>query len=160
MKDILGYEALHVADARLERTGDPATFLITSSNREVLIGDRLLPAADGTNLNLNFQPHAPTQPLDGQIISVLDGVSRIGQFQIVVLNLGKHQQIETGHVFGIFQSGDVVRDNIEPRRGRNVRLPDERAGTLMVIQPYGRVSYALVMEATKDIRLFDMVSNP
>jgi hypothetical protein len=39
----LGYEALQVADAVLERAGDPATAVITRSNREVLSGDRLLP---------------------------------------------------------------------------------------------------------------------
>ena len=41
-----------------------------------------------------------------------------------------------------------------------VKLPDERAGTLMVIRPFERISYALVMEAKRDLRIYDSVKNP
>jgi hypothetical protein len=66
----LGYEALQVADAVLERAGDPATAVITRSNREVLSGDRLLPLTGA--VYPEFVPHAPPRPVAGSVISVLD----------------------------------------------------------------------------------------
>ncbi|MFQ5469670.1 MAG: LysM peptidoglycan-binding domain-containing protein [Gammaproteobacteria bacterium] len=159
-KEILGYEAIHVADSIVLKHGDPATLLIQSSNHEVLIGDRLLPISKDMDINQFFQPHAPEADVNGLIISVLNGVSRIAQFDIVVLNLGTENNIEPGHVMAIRQKGQEIRDTVNPKMGKTVRLPDEHAGTMMVILPFERVSYALVMEATKDIRVLDSVVNP
>ena len=43
---ILGYEAEHVADALVEKFGDPATVQIVNSSKEVMNGDRLLPQTE------------------------------------------------------------------------------------------------------------------
>ncbi len=159
-RDILGYEALHVGYVTVTRSGDPATLLITQSDREVLIGDRLLPVEDD-EISQHFLPRAPGDEIDGHIISVLDGISRIGQYQVVALDKGRDDGLEIGHVLSVWQSGAVVRDNIGPRRnGRSVQLPDERAGTVMLIRLFDRVSYALVMEATRDLKLLDKVKQP
>ena len=156
--DILGYEALHVADAMVEEFGDPSTLRIIHSNRETLVGDRLLPkGAEG--VDQAFLPHAPDMPIDGSIIGVVDGVSRIGQFQTVVLNQGEQDGLEVGHVLAVYQSGEVVRDNIGAR-GEKVTLPDVRAGIVLVFRTFDRVSYALVMEAEKAMRIYDSVRNP
>jgi len=65
--------------------------------------------------------------------------------------------LELGHVLGIWQAGEKIPDRIE---GGSVRLPDEPAGTLMVFKTYPRISYALIMEATTDIHIFDKVKTP
>jgi len=158
-KEILGYEAINVGDARVLKFGDPATLYITKATREILIGDRLLPNTK-EEVSQHFLPHAPDTEMNGLIISVFGGVSRISQYQIVVLNLGTQDNVETGNVFAIYQSGDTVRDTINPKNGRTVKLPDERAGTLMVIRPFERISYALVMEAKRDLRVYDSIRNP
>jgi hypothetical protein len=41
-----------------------------------------------------------------------------------------------------------------------VELPELRAGTVMVFRPFDRVSYALVMQATRPMHLLDTVKNP
>jgi hypothetical protein len=41
-----------------------------------------------------------------------------------------------------------------------VDLPEERAGLLMVFRPFDRVSYALVMEATRAMNVEDVVATP
>jgi len=41
-----------------------------------------------------------------------------------------------------------------------VKLPDRLAATTMVFRVFDRMSYALVMEATREIRLLDTVRNP
>ena len=84
--EVLGYEAIHIADAVLVRSGDPATMVISRSTREVLKGDRLLVVTEDT-ISSHFYPKSPDTAVEGQIISVVDGVTQIGQGQVVVLNL-------------------------------------------------------------------------
>lgn len=157
--DILGYEAIHVADVKVQTFGDPSTLLITNSTREVVVGDRLLPKRD-FGFDQTFIPHPPDTPIDGQIIDVVDGVARVGQYQTVVINKGESDGIETGHVLAVFQSGIKVRD---PRAGKGseiVTLPDTKSGIVMVIRSFELVSYAMVMESERDMKLYDYVRNP
>lgn len=157
--EILGYEALHVADAKVEQFGDPATLTIIASNRETLINDRLLPKRD-PGLDTMFIPHPPEAKIEGQIVAVVDGVSRIGQYQTVVINQGEQRGMEAGHVLAIYQLGGQVRDEHSDKGNELVTLPDVRAGIVLVVRAYDLVSYALVMEATRDIRVYDFVRNP
>lgn len=151
---ILGYEALQVADAVIERFGDPATAYVTQSNREVLAGDRLLPVEH--TVYPQFVPHAPERPIDGRIISVVGGVSQIGRHQVVVLNRGAEHGLEPGHVLAIYQSGQYVRDTA----AQFVELPTERVGDLMVFRPFDRISYALVMHTERPAHVYDAVRDP
>ena len=108
--EILGYEALQVADVAINKFGDPATALITWSNREVMKRDRLMPQEKEEFPE--FVPHAPEGPIDGRIIAVIDGVSQIGPHSVVLLNRGTAQGLTLGHVLGIFQAGKVVPDQL------------------------------------------------
>ena len=157
--DILGYEALHVADAQVVDFGDPSTLRVQDSTRETLIGDRLIPKK-ASGLDQAFIPRPPETPIEGQIIAVIDGVSRVGQFQTVVLNKGDQDGLETGHVLAVYQHGATIRDINAKKRGELVTLPDERAGIVLVYRTFDRVSYALVMEADRDIAVYDGVRNP
>jgi hypothetical protein len=157
---LIGYEGIYVGQGRVRRTGDPATVYLTESAREAVSGDFLVDE-EGVR-PVNFFPRAPEAQIDGRIISVVDGVSLIGQYQVVVLNRGARHGLETGHVLRAYRTGEVVRDQVN-RRGlfaQNVRLPDEPAGTMMVFRTFDRVSYALIMEATSEIRVLDAVRNP
>jgi hypothetical protein len=160
--DILGYEALHIADAVVEAPGDPATVLLLTSTQEVRSGDRLFPVSDDQVVS-NFMPRAPDWDVKGQIISVVEGVTQIGENDIVVVNLGSRDGIEQGLVLGIFQTGNRVEDLWVDQGGLQktfVELPELRAGTVMVFRPFDRVSYALVMQATRPMHLLDAVKNP
>lgn len=154
--EVLGYEAIYVGEARLLRHGDPSTLRVVSSSREILRGDRLLPK-DEDQFQHSYMPHAPKNEIDGRIIAVLDGVAQIGQFQVVVLNLGRQEDVEVGHVLAVNQRGSEAKDIVS---GETVKLPDERAGEVMVFRIFERVSYALVMNATTAIHIFDQVTNP
>ncbi len=111
--EILGYEAIYVGDARLTARGDPASAIITVVDREVLNGDRLLPQSD-EGVSTEFVPRPTDTEVEGNIISVIDGISQISQYQVVVLSLGAEQGIEPGNVLGVYQSGYVVQDRIGP----------------------------------------------
>lgn len=155
--EILGYEAIPIGTAEILEFADIATGTLTQTNREALIGDRLLPLQDEKALASDFYPHAPDQAVDGRIISVFDGVAEIGQYEIVAINRGEDQAMERGHVLDIFQVGRQARD---PITGEQLTLPALQAGTLMVFEVEKRVAFGLVMTATRAIHVGDSVRAP
>ncbi len=154
--EVLGYEAVYLGEARMQRFSDPSTLLVEKSNREILRGDRLLPKEDNAFIH-SYMPRGPEQDVKGSIIAVFDGVAQIGQYQVVVLSLGRQEDIEPGHVLAVHQLGREVKDTVE---GGSVKLPDERAGEVMVFRVFERVSYALVMRASRAMHIHDRVTNP
>lgn len=157
--DVLGYHADFVGAGTIRRTGDPSTLFLTDSGREAMEGDRLISRT--TVLPGYFTPQAPAKPVEGSIVAVVDGVSQIGQYQIIVINRGADHGLAVGNVLRIWQSGDWADDHDKPgRKSRKVRLPDEPAGLSMVFRAYDRMSYALVLRATSEIHVQDTVRNP
>jgi hypothetical protein len=157
-KDVLGYQGIYVGQGRVDRTGDPATLRMLETEREAVVGNYLMAEEDVSPVN--FLPRAPEREVEGRIISVLSGVSLIGQYQVVVINRGAEAGLEPGHVLRVFQAGRTVRDTVRGVIGQKVRLPDEPAGTMMVFRTSDRLSYALVMEVTTPLALLDVVRNP
>ncbi|MDZ7825464.1 MAG: LysM domain-containing protein [Gammaproteobacteria bacterium] len=96
--DQLGLEAEEIATARvLERDDEVSTLLVTRSRSEIRIGDRLLPI-EQRSMATTFFPSAPDDEVRGRILSVLDGVTQVGQFSVVAIGLGEQDAIEVGHV--------------------------------------------------------------
>ncbi|MCW8949427.1 MAG: peptidoglycan-binding protein, partial [Sedimenticola sp.] len=145
--------------SELQKTGDPATLLISNMELEAVKGDRLLPVAEDTPLNA-FYPAAPSREVSGSIISVLNGVSQIGQYNVVVLDRGARDGLEPGSVLTIDHRGESIRDIVSKDPTDKVTLPDEEAGTLMVFRTFEKVSFALVMDASRAIHVKDRVHNP
>lgn len=164
-RDLVGYQAAFVATAVVNGPGEDVTkALLTEGAREALRGDRLITQEGDTALN--FVPHAPKQPVNGQIIAVADGATQIGQYQVVVVNRGGKHGLEPGAVLAIDQKGDVVQDiwgnhpwTSDPW-GPKVQLPYERAGTLIIFKVFDRVSYGLVIGARGTMHVADRVYNP
>lgn len=207
--EILGYEAIYVGDAILQKKGDPASALVTKVDREILIGDRLLPQSD-EDASTEFYPGSTSNEVEGNILSVVDGVSQIGQYQVVVVNVGEEQGVEAGNVLGIYQSGYVVKDTIGPNinkspakkaaeraqeleqiegdasktltrvthaigdgidalnrtfptiankqaKSKDITLPEEYVGVVMVFRTFEKISYALVMETQGAVHVADTV---
>jgi hypothetical protein len=157
--ELLGYEALYVGTGPVEQFGDPTTVYLAETTREIRVGDRLQPA-DESNPVTHFQPHAPNTDLEGRIISVIDGVTQIGQFNVVAIDLGTREGVEVGHVLRIFQDGAYIKDSISGKRNDTVKLPDEDAGLIMVFRTFEKVSFGLVMKATSAIHINDFVRTP
>ena len=165
--NVVGYHGIYIGEGSLSRGGDPSTVALNETNREALAGDRLVP--ESVDIPLNFFPRAPEIDVEGRIISVAGGVTQIGQYQVVVMNRGARNGLAPGDVLTVYQDGGQVRDRFAGGSlfgasswsgGEKVRLPDERAGTVMVFKVYDRISYGLVMEATDAIHIFDAVRNP
>jgi LysM repeat protein len=168
---VVGYQGIYTATALVSQPGSPTKALLIDTSRETVQGDKVLTA--DLDVPLNFMLRAPRNDVHGRIISVIDGTQDIGQYQIVVINRGKRHGIDAGHVLAVDSAGKVVRDvyGKQPGYARylggagtsfapKVKLPDERAGTLLVFKSFDRISYALVVGAANIIRVQDVVHNP
>jgi len=164
----LGYEGIYTATAVVQRPADVTRTVLVDAARETLRGDCLLP--DSNTTPLTFSPKAPSQKVRGQIISVVDAVTLIGQYNIVAINRGARDGVGPGTVLAIDVAGDVVPDRgaaSYEKTERNVlgfvktvKLPSERAGTLLVFKSYDDMSFGLVVGASGPMRVADVVRNP
>ena len=123
--EVLGFEALHVADLAVSEFGDPSTARVGWASREVLKKDKVMPQENGSVFD--FVPRPPAQAVDGQIIAVVDGVSQIGQHNVVVLNRGSADGLAPGNVLAIFQAGVAVPDPVGSEASYRAGIANDRA---------------------------------
>jgi len=162
--ELIGYQAAYVATAVVNNPGPVTKTILTEGSREALRGDRLISQEGETPLS--FMPHAPPGHVDGHIIAIAGDAEEVGQYQVVVLNRGQRHGLTAGAVLAVDQRGEVVQDiwNARPfgkdPHGKEVQLPFERAGTLIVFKVFDKVSYALVIGARAPMQVADRVYNP
>ena len=155
--EVLGLEALEIGLARVtDLQGDIMTLNLERTNQQVAVGDRLLETED-RELIARYYPKPPESDVTGQILAVSGGVTQVGQFDVVVINRGERDGVEPGSVLLIEKAGTIVYDRVA---GERVRLPNTRAGTLMVFRTFNKLSYALVMRATSPLRVGDRFVTP
>lgn len=157
--EVLGYQAQDIGNAQLLSGSreDVKELEVTRVTEEVRITDRLMPMAERI-LDASFHPRAPASSMeDAFMIAVDGGVSQIGTMDIVVLNKGQRDGLEIGHVLAIYQTGELVFDEVARD---NVRLPDVRAGLAMVFESFEKASYAIVLKANRPLKILDKVKNP
>ena len=157
--ELLGYEAIYVGESRLLLRGDPASVRVTNSEREILRNDRVMPM-DNSSFERDFFPKPPSTDVSGEIVALVDSISKSGAFQTIAINLGNRDGIESGNILRIRRNGDVVPDQNEKDPNFTVSLPDEQIGMAMVIRSYEKMSYALIMEAAMPISIQDYVESP
>ena len=162
---MMGYQGIYTATAVITRPGNPAKGLLTDSARETLRGDLVLAANNDTPASLTLR--APHTEVHGRIMSVIEGVQLIGQYDVVLINRGTQDGIDAGDVLAIDRVGEEARDVGTGEdsaygfgRGRAVHLPNERAGTLLLFKSYDHMSYGLVVAESTFVRVADIVRNP
>lgn len=173
-QQILGYEAQYVGRAELVRGESmidvegkdgkpqletvPATIDIVFAKEEMRVGDRLV--AEPPRELLNYVPRAPSSPITGQIVSVYgNAVAIAAENQVVVVNRGKLDGLERGHVMALLTDGQRLRDKTDGARPQ-IKLPNERNGLMMVFKTYDHLSYALVLQVSDIVRVGDRFANP
>jgi hypothetical protein len=163
---ILGYNGVYTGTGHVTRIGDPATLIMTTSNRETYPGDKLFPG--GVDVPLDFIPSVPKNRLKGSIMAVSDGVTVIGQYEVVVINRGVRDGLIPGNVLAVYSVQPAVYDNskegfVHPTStlfAKKIPVPEERTGTFMVFKTFERMSFGLIMEATDVIHVDDHVETP
>ena len=160
----LGYEAIFLGDGRVTRAGDPATIRIFAARQEIGAGDRLVAA--GPLTLTSYVPHAPAQQIHGRIIATTGGLRETGPQNVVTLNKGKDDGLESGHVLALLRLGRTVSKTTPSKKWfrsdqvEATKLPDERYGLVFVFRTFDHVSFALVMSASRPVLLDDVVTTP
>lgn len=159
--EIIGVQAVDIGAADLRsKTGDIGNFVVTRSTSEIRVGDRLLPILE-REINSTFLPKPPENTVDGVIMSVEKGVFQAGKLDIVTINLGKQDQLEQGHILGIYKRGEKIRDrHNQPKTKLSIALPNERTGLILVFEVFEKMSLAIVLEAERGVVVKDIISNP
>jgi nucleoid-associated protein YgaU len=155
--EVLGINADDIGGGEIVSSeGDIATLQLQRSTQEVRLGDRLFVSEEHA-INSTFMPSAPSMPIEGLILDVPRGVTQIGEYDVVTIDRGSRDGLMDGNVLAIFKTGEHVRDRVS---GDEVKIPDERAGELMIFRTYEKLSYGLVLHATRSLAVLDKVRNP
>ncbi len=160
----LGYEAVFLGDGKVIKPGDPATIRIFVAEREIGKGDRLV-AAGPITLN-SYAPHAPGASIEGRVIATRDGLRETGPQSVITLNQGRREGLEPGHVLALLRLGRTNQERtpnpkwLRADKVESTKLPDERYGLVFVFRVFERVSYALVMSASRPVQIGDVVTTP
>ena len=163
--DQIGIEVQVIGHAHYMRGGDPSTLLLDDSSREIRAGDRLMPV-ESKPYDATYYPHAPkSMPKDGHILALTDALAAAGPREVVALSIGSSQGVNNGQTYSIFQPGDTVHDDVASsslRRGvgKEVTLPPEFVGHVMVFRTFDNVSYGLVMDGIRPVEVGDSLRMP
>lgn len=153
----LGYSAIHIADAKIVRPGEPATLVASHLNKPIRIGDHLM-IKQRDFFSLDFSPHPPHIPINAHIIKIFDQMERAGNNQVVIISRGQADGVRPGDVLIASRQGPKVVDPV--MRKRWIKLPDEHVAELMVFRTFSHVSFALSMKTWAPIHLYDHVVSP
>ena len=157
-KDILGYEAVYLGDAKRLQSGDPAKLVVTRVKQEIIPGDRLIASTRKPVLPY-YYPRPPKTKIEGKVLSALSDVAtaELGTHSIIAINLGTREGVEEGNVLRVMYH---VGSHKDPVTRESYKLPDEEAALIMVFRVFERVSYALVMNANRPVHILDTVVTP
>ncbi len=143
-------------DKKIEEIIHPATLEVVHAISEIRPGDRLFSGRDNGWRDLS--PHPAPAQLSAQIISIYgDGVTSAAQNQIVVLNRGRAQGLEPGHIMAVHKAALFTSDAADPRRPILQTTP-ELAGQAMVFLTFEKLSYALIGEVNQPVQVGDSLS--
>ncbi|MBH1710349.1 LysM peptidoglycan-binding domain-containing protein [Stenotrophomonas maltophilia] len=171
-RGVLGYELAQVATGTITHVAGgkvEASTLVLDKNeggREVRAGDRLVPI-EARPYDLQFVPHVPAAGVEGvdvRVLAVTDMFTAGGPRDVIAISAGRTQGVDNGTVFSLWRPGRHVAhrmkypnssrtdDSLSTGAGR-VSLPDEYAAHAMVFRTFDNVSYALVMQGVKPVRV-------
>lgn len=155
--EVLGINLDDIGSAEVvAQEDDIATLRLTRTTQEVRLADRLLPT-EARQISSTFMPAAPVEAIDGLILDVPRGVTQVGLLDVVTLDKGRRDGLDEGHVLAVYKTGETVRDRVT---GERIKVPDERAGLLMVFRSYDKLSYGLVLMAQRQLAVGDKIRNP
>lgn len=176
--ELLGYELARVGIGTVTRAaGDGAgtsTLALEDNGHEVRAGDRIVPL-EAQRYDLQFFPHPPARaPKSGdlRVLAVASSFSAAGPRDVIAISGGRRDGIDNGTVLSIWRQGSHVLDRVSGSKntsrmddaytggGGRVTLPDDYAAHAMVFRTYEKVSYALVMEGTKPVRIGYALKHP
>jgi len=151
--ETLGYEAIYLGDASIQKYDAITTLKITKSVLDIQKGDNFIQSAVG--LSNSYIPRSPSSKIRAKVISIYGGVDQGGQNSVITLNKGTRDGLENGHVLALYKESEASKF-----KGETYTLPALRYGLVFVFRTFDKVSYALVMQVQRTVQLLDSVETP
>ncbi|WP_164073909.1 LysM peptidoglycan-binding domain-containing protein [Stenotrophomonas maltophilia] len=178
-RGVLGYELAQVGLGTITQVAggktEASTLMLDANGdgREVRAGDRLVPV-EAQPYDLQFFPHVPAASLEGldvRVLAVADMFNAGGPRDVIAISAGRSQGVDNGTVFSLWRQGSHVAHRMKyPNSSRmddspstgagRVSLPDEYAAHAMVFRTFDNVSYALVMQGVKPVKVGHSAQHP
>lgn len=152
-RTILGYEAEYIGEAVVNDAGDVATLAITKAAKEASIGDRLVPTT--RREYVNYVPHVPEKQVQARVAAVYGSVAYgdAGALATVVINKGKADGLELGHVLFTYKQGRPTRTEEDDK---TLTTPPVKTGNLFIYKVFDKVAYGMLMDTTLPISVGDI----
>ncbi|MBY0346473.1 MAG: hypothetical protein K2P98_06385, partial [Neisseriaceae bacterium] len=162
--EILAYESLYVGSAEVERSlKETSVLTIQDTSQEASIGDRLV-KYDSMESS-NFTPHPVTANMKGKIVSIHGTTGQLiaASFDNFVINRGRKDGVEVGHVYGVYKAARTVKMSdaailMEKDENRSVNIPAEQIGTMMIYRVYDKVAYGISFNMSRQVVVGDEVA--
>lgn len=138
------------------RAGESHRFTVSDTKAELRAGDVLVPFEAATSMQTT--PH-PSGALDGHIAAVLRGSRWANQYDLVAINRGRQNGLDSGSVLSVMKRVRIGAHD----SGKNtvdlapLELATQQIGTLLVFQVSEQAALALVMGASDGIAIGDLV---
>ena len=142
------------------RTAVP--MVVDGSLSEIRQGDYLIKKAPEFT-DFHYMPHEPANPVNADIISIMDGVDESGAMQTLIINKGEADGVDNGTVFSIYRRGKVLRSDWKspnPKAAQYVNTPNQEIGLAMVYRTGEHVASAIILESIANVNRGDLLSMP
>ena len=170
--EVLGYEVMDIGTAVVARaaTGEITTMTIKGNKIEIDEGDLVIPLND-VRFDAYFQPRAATIDDDNiRVVALNNAHFTAGKNQIIAISRGSSDGISTGDVFEVYRPEKIIRDEVmhpkndlktflKPSKAK-VALPEEYLANVMVFKTFDHISYALIVDGNRPVKLLDFVRAP
>ncbi|MEL6189897.1 MAG: hypothetical protein AAFU79_35180, partial [Myxococcota bacterium] len=145
-----GYAIEIVAGAEVIDTNpDLATLRIVQAFRPVTRGDLVGPFPK--NFESRVQPVPNTAEAKGYVLETAgDVLGPLGEHTVVYIDRGRRHGVQAGNTFVVYNRGDGYT-----RQTRG--LPNERVGTVMVLDAQDEASTAIVVNSSREITVGDKI---
>ena len=107
----------------------------------------------------------PQSQVNGRVIGLMAGLitAEGGQYSIVSINRGLRNGVEQGHVLALYRAGDSLIDpetTLAEDKAPRFVLPEERYGLVYVFRSFEKIAYALILEASRQMKPGDLIKSP
>ena len=148
--------------------------LLTKNVKDVKQGDRVMPLPEQEQLDAYFTLQPAALGGNGQIIDMGGESSVAGKYEVIMLDKGAKDGVQSGQVFSILRPGvevtgksaDALAYKLISTEGQKVlsgdaqQLPNEAVGQAMAFKIYDRISLALILRANDQVYTGYLVGNP
>lgn len=175
---MLGQEMILASSGRVIESGPISKVELLSSLRETKGGFRVAPVEDEALMSAYFIPKAAELTVPTSILAINGKIREAGKLDVVYIDRGSEDGVETGHVFSMYRDGEIItydNDGLPVRaldrssydkvlahfaEETSHKMPDIFHGNLLVFKVFDKTSLGLIMFNEIPVRTGDKLTKP